>query len=76
MLGLFGERQTAGVQHLVLPPTDWQFNQLSNNLTLQVISFFPWEFYCKKFKLGLGKQLVYGSNGRMPDMEELIADAV
>lgn len=52
--GLFGERQTAGVQHLVLPPTDWQSNQLSNNLTLQVVSFFRGSFLARNsYRLGL-----------------------
>lgn len=40
--GLSGERQTAEVQHLVLPPTDWQANRLIYNPASNLF-LFPWD---------------------------------
>lgn len=64
--GLSGERQTAGVQHLVLPPTDWQANQLTYYPASTL--FFPWDLLHEEYMLGFAEQLVY--------MEALIHDAL
>lgn len=60
--GLFGERQTAGVQHLALPPTDWQLQPtggllLSSNPASNLF-FFRWNLICKKYSLIFAQQLV------------------
>lgn len=48
-------------QPIVVQPT----GRLFLTFNLRVISFFPWEFYCKKYMLGLAK---LEAMVRMPDI--------
>ena len=63
--GLFGERQNAGVQHLVLPPTD--YNQLHNNSALLKVFASPMavSVFEQRSLRGRADQLPYSCHSRL-----------